>query len=337
MNPQTQNTAPLLFMKNSKTTLQTDFYQLLRLVPVVLAVTAGSCSLNAQVVSEDFSGYTTGGIAGQNVQATGLTGTWSGTTPGQSVNEVSLDNLSFGSLQNGGGSLHIKAESSTGNANPVSTAHLNLASNMSGTVYSALLVNIAARGSDANSFSQFAVADSGSTSVRLATTSDSYGSTFTSVAYAGTGATASTQTLELGTTYIVLSVYTNVGNEISTGNPGTITSYYLTEAQFTHYKALSFAGMDSASIGAGDSDVYSTISQSVAPSTPATYSIDSGNIIRFSLQEQGGDTTMEAYFDALRFGSSFDDVTPIPEPATLSWLGVVIIGCIALRRKQRGR
>lgn len=293
------------------------------------------------VVYEGFTGYTAGNLhnqaANSNTLGLNTSGTGAGLYSSTNTNATTSINyqatgLTFSNLTVSGGSVALN--SSTGTVTGVA---LNNALSFTGTLYGSYLVN----------FSSTVVADNTPYAyVTIATTRTTGTTHFSSIAdnsgainsvavgYDGLGANATNSGVILsgGSTYIVLASFTNVGVALSAETPGVATQWVLSTAQFDHFKSNGFAGLEAASIGATASDVTSVVSESM---TSGTYSLfGDTNALRVGMNSNSGARTFT--IDEIRFGTSLDAVTPIPEPATAAALvGLGALAVSALRRRRR--
>ncbi|EIP97856.1 PEP-CTERM putative exosortase interaction domain-containing protein [Opitutaceae bacterium TAV1] len=303
--------------------------------PVTFGAALLAGSLHAAVyIEETFTGYTAGALAGQSVQGTGLSGTWSksGTGSGSTTAELLTSNLGFGSLSNSGGSLRIK---SSGQASQVLAAAVDV-SGTGSTIYSAFVFKIETASvlppsgspNPTASFAGMRLGNGGNLSV-LPDGSVAAGAVPSSAWLNST--LSSWGALDVGETYIVISEYTGIGSTSNAG--GILTSYYLTEAQFEVFKTNGFAGIASAKQTDG------TVSaKTYAKATSGNFSI-TGSALQFALNDKGEADGLSMVIDAVRFGDSFDAVTPqaIPEPGTWAGMaGLAVLGiAAALRRRRR--
>lgn len=309
-------------------TLRLSRHSLFAALTTALALaSAGLTSARANLlIYEGFTGYTSGQLAGQNPNdyTVGLNKTvayYDGNSPSRAGGFTLTTGLTFGSLQTSGGALAFNAST-----NVIGTS-LNLGTSFSGTLWSSYLVNFSTQGNDAANGALIRIGG---------TPQDSTGSRFTSwadsrassknvaVGYAsgGTGINGNAA-LVPGTTYIIISRFTNVGATLSSSSPGVATLWALTEAQFANFLA---AGGDEAALTL--TSVTATASHSVSS---GTYSL-SGALSLVTVNDTG-------VFDEIRFGSSLADVTPVPEPgssALFAGLGGLLL-CFFYRRGLRRR
>ena len=307
------------------------------LIPALaLSPIAGHATL---LVYEGFTGYgsTLTGSVKPNANTIGLdtTANYSAGASQLSQFTVQSTGLSLGSLLTGGGALSTNSTSTA-----VATAKLNVAGGgYTGTLWSSYLVSFSS--AQVSGTNNFAYMRSGSSSVdgsneHFATHADSRykttDSTQIGVSY-GAGSSSNVAlggaTLATDTTYILISRFTNVGTDLSTG-PGVATTWALTAAQFDAFVSAgqSESYLDSGSIGS----TY-TAKASVS-ATSGTYEFGAGTGTYISLVESGSSGTT---FDELRWGSTLADVTPtmVPEPASFTVIaGFLSVGVAALRRRR---
>jgi hypothetical protein len=211
-------------------------------------------------------------------------------------------------------------------------AQLSLTSSVSGTLFSSYLFRVDNAGTITTGNSSF-------TEVRVTTGSGDGGgssrfrsqvednSALTSVglgiSYAGSAATTGSATVPaIGTVYMAINVFTNVG---VAGVTGTATQYVLTAAQYDQFALNGYTQgfLD----GAGN--VTSKLSASTTTVAGQTFAnnqhVQIGGI---------GTTSGVTNFDALKFGTDLLSVVTIPEPASSS---LVVLGGLGLLVRRRRR
>lgn len=291
------------------------------------------------LVYEGFDGYKAGAVvvsggSQTNVSsnAIGISGKWS--SSGTSNNMTfSNTGLTFSNLETSGGS-YVK-----GIAGRSLMAKLDESlSTFTGTLYTSYLVQVDGDTLTTNSNAGVGIKTNSSDS----TTRQFY--SWAGVPNSGTksgvgynesagGTTTSTGSF-LGsapnkeTTFIVISRFTNVGLALDTSNVGTATQWILSEAQFDYWKALDFADVDNAAQGTGEDQITGIVSTIM---NSGTYNLEGSLDIQGSPYTTGVTIT----FDEIRFGTSFADVTPVPEPAqTATVLGLLAITALAMYRRR---
>lgn len=286
----------------------------------------------ALLVYEGFN-YTTGSTLNTitpNASTVGLNKTTAYAGNGV-ANYTVQSGLAFGPLTTSGGSISATGPTAVG------AAKLSLNSYV-GTLWSSYLVN----------FSSFSSVDRGDGALsRVSNDTSNNGERFNSYAdsrtpsgsptsnlgisyNAASNITVGSTGLELNTTYILISRFTNVGSSIPAGT-GTGTLYALTLSQFNSF--LSAGGtesyLDSATIGTGASNVTGRVSNTNNNNTPTTYWFQSTNYAQFV------NVNDSVTFDELRYGSTLTDVVPVPEPQTLGLAALGIAVAFLSLRKNR--
>jgi len=286
----------------------------------LLAASAPSAQA-ALLVYEGFTGYSTGELNGQAASSSsiGLSGAWDGSS--YTVrHQVISTGLTFNGLATSGGALSI------GNAvrlSGIAMSHAGVAAG--GTLYSSYLVNL----------SGAPTAGSGITTRINGTSTTQASGYFNSFADGRNGTTPSvgydstfnpannnpsSTALTTGTTYIVISMFTNVGND----QPGDANLYVLNQAQYSNLLSLGISNLASLSVGTGNNQVWAAASQ-----TGMTFngSFDSSDFLHIlSL-----DTT--STIDEIRYGTTLGDVLPIPEPSAAAVAGLALLGMIGRRKR----
>ena len=106
----------------------------------------------------------------------------------------------------------------------------------------------------------------------------------------------------------------------------------LTEAQFNNFKlgGLLDTELDSALIGSGTNEVAG---KATATSTSGTTNVLTASGLFYQVASLGSGTNLQSSFDELRYGDSYDAVTPIPEPTTISLAILSGLGLLIVRRR----
>ncbi|HSI35133.1 MAG TPA: PEP-CTERM sorting domain-containing protein, partial [Tepidisphaeraceae bacterium] len=135
-----------------------------------------------------------------------------------------------------------------------------------------------------------------------------------------------------GTTYIYLAKFTNVGDTLGAVNTASATMWILTAAQFDNFRAdgLTEGELSGAALGSGPTEVFDRTSDSSVAA--GTFSLNTTNFVQLATLGTASPTTIT--YDELRFGTTLNDVTPVPEPAGLAALGVAAAAAL-LRRRRR--
>jgi len=207
---------------------------------LLVSLSATQFASAALLVNETYDNYTpidfltTGPTPNApNANALGLTGTYVVNNPGGG-NGYSFvaGGLAFADYNTaGGGKLVYRS-------NPGGTtlaAELSISSSVTGTLYSSYLVNIDVANSNSGGFTEVRVApavNTGGAETRFRSQPDSMVSNANGpgIGYSGTtGPGSSSTALTPGTTFMVISRFTNVGTALSAGTPGTGTIFVLNE------------------------------------------------------------------------------------------------------------
>lgn len=213
---------------------------------------------------------------------------------------------------------------------------LDPGSAVTGTLYSSMLFNFDFAGSHASNLASMRISDNSGiqNNNRLATWPLSQGETTYNpgVSYGGSAAVAG-QTLTFGETYMAIGIFTNVGTALSAGDPGTASVYVLDEAQFENFVAngRSELNLIGRSTGTGEDEVFAFSTQSL---TSGTYHFASGNFLGLSTFIDSGGGSVTGTYDELRWGTSLDSITVIPEPGTLALVGLSLVALAIFRRRN---
>lgn len=296
------------------------------LVPVLSGASLLSQSQASLLVYEGFVGYSGNlGSATPNSNTIGLNQSVAYTGAGVANYTVNASSLSFGSnfLTNGG-------SVTTTSGTSVAAATMALGSSYVGTLYGSYLVQLTSKGSAAGDGALARIANTAANvGERFESFADSRSSsTNIGAAYDSTAAVGSTG-LATGTTYLMLSCFTNVGSALSGGaGSGIATVYALTLAQYESFLAAGATQsyLDSAAVGTGSSEITGRVSDTV---TSGTYSFSTGNFAQFV------SVADVAQFDEMRYGTTLADVIPVPEPSTFVLAAAGLGALYVLRRRSQ--
>jgi len=300
-----------------------------------LLLTAGvfQLPLTAELlVYEGFSGYAAGDISGQAATGTGLTGNWSKRAGESGVTSYTNSGLTFGSLATSGGAASLL----TGYKNTsVVGVEMNLSSSVTGTLYSSMLFNFSNFDGNDGSLTGMRISDDieSTSNVRLSTYADHQESANANPAVAyDDGRTSSLQSLSENTTYMAISIFTNVGKDLSL-ETGVGSVYVLTEAQFEDFVAngRSEANLTGRATGSGADQIIAFASDSRGS---GTYSFNDGNFMGLSSYGDANQNLAGTY-DELRWSTDLDSVAVIPEPGTLALAGGLSALALVLFRRRR--
>lgn len=239
---------------------------------------------------------------------------------------VQSESLSFGPLATSGGS------SSFTTATSVAAVKLSLDTTpFTGTLWSSYLVKLDGHGGNpANGVGTRVANTEKNEGDRFQSLADSRNSTSHSVATlygAGNTSTGSGVVLDTGTTYMLISRFTNVGRALNgTTTTGVATVWALTQEQFEHLvEANDREAYLNATVSGTGVKATATTSPEV---TSGTFKFETGNYAQFVSVNNSG------VYDELRFGSTLADVTPIPEPASVAAVVGLLAGGLAWRRRR---
>jgi hypothetical protein len=296
----------------------------------VAGLAAAASPASAAFVYEPFQGYTASvAIVGQNPNANTIGLDQTLPYSGSANFNVTNTGLTFSNLSTAGGAITFS--NSTGST---AGAETTTATAFSGTLYhSSLFRSSGVSGSTSNGIAIQRIntnGDTGSGNSRFraeilssSTTSDDVAAAYDDTSITGSGRIAANQT------FLLLGRYTRVGATLTSGNPGVATVYALSSAQFDFFRqdnTITDLELDSAAIGTAAGQIYGRAEESLATGSSV---FNTGDAIQFAGQN-GGTLT----FDEIRYGVSFDDVTPVPEPSGALLLATL---CPLFIRRQSKR
>jgi hypothetical protein len=276
--------------------------------PLLALITSVAC-LQAQVITDSFltggSNYSTGNITGQNPTVTGFTGAWgAGSVTTASVNATGLTySNASGAVATEGGSVFIgTAGQNAGRVFRELSSPINV--NSDSVVYMSVLM----QNSLTNNTTQYRAFE-------LSTLSGP----------------DTTRTLQLGLSSADFGTV-NYGfrlnnNSTFSGDLGfsnTATNFFVIKLSLS-----STAGNDSITIWGNPSDLSD---ESLSGSGAGFSGITLNNnieTVRFSGFGPGS-----TFFDEVRIGSSWQEVTTVPEPSTWALLGVAGLAVLAFARRR---
>jgi PEP-CTERM motif len=298
------------------------------LIPLIAFLSPAVCSA-AVLVYEDYDyaladGTTLNGVA---TSATGFTGSYAvGGTGGSSV--YATTGLTFGAnyLPVSGGATRLSASVTGGSTSSVLGATISVGGAQTGTLWSSYLVNITSKTDKAGATAQARVSDLQTTSSnnRLNALADSGTTLGTGIAYDSTIVATTGTTLTVGTTYLMLSQYTNVG----TAGGGTATLWIFNLAGYNDW--LSLGGGLEANLGS-----YDITSQSDSSTTQADFGAVN-DFYQFAVSNTSDSLIVQTViYDELRWGTSLGDVvSTVPEPGTAMSMAGALAAFALLRRRS---
>lgn len=292
------------------------------------------------LVSDNFDAKIAGNLTGQGTAGTtGLTGnyTFGGTATGQSFTVVT-GSLGFSTYNSTSGFSVLATSVGSGATNRIQTTG---SFNVTGTLYSSYLVNFSSIGGATGSLAEVRTATNEGDSGASATTRFRLMADATSGTELRPGpgydnaANATTTTLGLNTTYMVIGRFTNVGNALGpgVGASGIATLFALTASQYDSFIAAGGTDsyLDSAVVGTGAGEISARAADSAI--TTGTYTFSNGAWIQTAVSSASSATAQTYTYDAIRFGDSLTDVTVVPEPST-ALLGLLASLGLTMRRKR---
>jgi len=279
------------------------------------ALLTGLSAQGAPLIYESFSQDTSGGTSLNGKTAgTGLSGSW---TDDQTVDIINPTTLSYGDLQNAGGEVQVTVGSGTDAF--VSTSSVlgdnNLLDDGATVWFSFMLGTDGNTGGGTNSKGGFA-----------------FSTDNLAAAFNGTNMTNSGNGLGLQilADNVGAATWNGGGNFNSTGS--TIAA--------GQNSSLFLVGKIEWGATAGDDETITIYNPSTsdlntlgsAISTATMSGVDQTAFDTISMTHRNSDEGVVRY-DEIRFGATYEDVSPVPEPGSLALLG---LGGLLIARRRRG-
>lgn len=308
------------------------------------ALGAVSSASAALLVSESFSGYLDGSdIHNQLALGTGLAGNWNSTVSGSPASSAAISaGLSFGAMPVSGGAVTVSVPGAPSSG--VTARYLGLGVNTSssigtvtGTLYSSFLYQTGGGYQPSNHAIHGRVSSAiGGLNAQgrfFVNPDNTTGATAAAPYYSGTPPTINSgqSALTVGTTYLAIGRFTNVG---STGGVGTMLT--LTEAQYTDW--ITNQGGDEAALfarsqGTGAGQVAVSLNTSVSGDT-ATFVGGSNTFIQTftSSGNSASSTAFSVTYDEMRYATSFGELNLVPEPGSFALVSLAAFGLLRRRR-----
>jgi len=287
----------------------------------------------ALLVNETYDSYnpidflTTGPtLDAPTANALGLTGTYVVNNPGGGNGySFTAGGLAFADYNTAAGNKLVFRANGGGTT---IAAELSISSSVTGTLYSSYLVNIDVANTNTGGFTEVRVAtlvNQGGADTRFRSQPDSSvgsmngpGASYS----ANNGPGGLSTALTPDTTFMVISRFTNVGQSLSAGTPGTATTFVLDATQYLAFKATGFSEsyLDTGTVTAR---INSTALTSGGP-----FEFANGNFIQI-----GGIGDTITYIDALKYGTDLTSVVTVPEPSAAAL--IVLGSAMGLSRRRR--
>lgn len=325
----------MIFQKNITNAVviaSINMHSRLFLIPPLLAMFAGVRSEGATFVHESFTGYSVGLMRGQAATGSGLSGVYGGNgnaavedpptaaSGSFATGTFVSSGLTFGDyLPTSGGAMTIASGTTVVGVKVAPTTP-----SYSGTLWVSFLVRFnAAHNSSATGnpgvelrLTTGSASDAGNAKFRTYADSRVDGNTAIGVDYnssdfASVG--SSPAVLANGTTYIMISSFTNVGASI--GGGGVATTWAMTQSQYE--------AMMTSPLGPEAYLLAATAGQYFGMAT-ATDAEKASDVFDNSIFLQMVSVSNNVTYDEIRLGSSLVDVVPEPGTALLGILGASV-------------
>lgn len=265
------------------------------------------------------------GTTGQSLSAIaspgglGLSGAWSA----NSGNATITDGLSFAHLATGGNAVAVSSRSTTGFG--VSGRAISPDANLtSGTLFMSFLFNSSSPLTNdklffsgiSNNISESSLDYRPLISVLRPDSPNLGVGNYPGAANNTAYGTAPTQ----GTTYLTIATVSNLSTSPTSH---TVTAWVLSEAQWSSIYDQTIT-----------TDLLSANSIGAITSTFSNYTNYFTNYIMIGSNSGGNTASKTVIFDELRYGTSFADILPVPEPSSLAVLSLGIIMLLFNRRRS---
>ncbi len=300
-------------------------------------------SLQAGVLVLESFNYGAVAVNGVAAIGTGLTGSWTATNTvlgsGSASSVFSGTGLTFGAnYATSNGALITSSTYNGNNSFTTATVQLSPSAATIGTLWSSYLINWGGIGLAGNGSTLTGIGGSAAPAdnTNIFLRSQMASNTLASDRKIGSGydatATISGNTaLAIGTTYLYVSKYTNVGTPLSAGTTGVATTWILTVDQ---YNALYTSGSLTEAGLNGVGAVTQKISDPAI--TTGNYAFDGTRYL--TLKADAPDSNglqTNATWDEIKYGTDIGDVIGVvPEPSAVSLIGLAL-GSLGLRRRER--
>ncbi len=312
----------------------------------LLPLLSFSLANGAPLVYEGFNyGGSSGAIGGTTSNALGLTGSYTtltGTAGSGNLQTATYNStgLTFAGYQSTGGSLTMSLAPKLDSTKEYVMSHVSFDTTATGDIYHSFLANVGVN-TMSSGFAGTEIRSQTTSSVHQTSTKDfasmtvapnrsGSSGTIPSIGYKA-DATTSGGSVDLGSTYLYISKYTNVGG----AGGGTASLWVLNNAGYVDWQAN----------GGNEGDLGTYASFTATDTQTDTILFGTDRSMRLSAQEfslnfnsspsnysLSGDLTTT--YDEIRYGTSLGDVVVIPEPGTGLLLLVGLISSLIIHRKK---
>ncbi|MDF3131201.1 hypothetical protein P0Y35_18475 [Kiritimatiellaeota bacterium B1221] len=314
---------------------------------VLLPLLAAGVASGAPLVYEGFNyGGSSGAIDGTVTNALGLTGSYStanGTSGNENVQTATYNStgLTFAGYQSSGGSLTMSVAPRIDSTKEYVISHVEFDTTATGDIYHSFLANVGVNtmssgsaGTEIRSQTTSTVTSSATksgASMTVAPNRSGSSGTLPRVGYEADVNNAGGSSVDLGSTYLYISKYTNVGG----AGGGTATLWVLDNASFVDWQ--NNGGLE-ASLG-----TYADFTSTDSKSNTIIFGTDRSLRLtaqEYSLNFNSGPTNyslngeLTTTYDEIRYGTSLNDIIAIPEAGTGVLVIVGWVSCLVLRRRN---